>query len=164
MRQYASQGLGCQPERRPGWARAPESIDRETMLCNREISIMSDMSEEGVKISGRQHARVSVNLGVTLRSDSNFYVGFADNISEGGLFVATHDLLPIGSAITLEFRLPGDDEPICIPAEVRWQRPVSDPENGILPGFGAKFLEVDSADQARLDDFISSREPLFHPD
>ena len=125
---------------------------------------MSAMYEDDVKIRRREHARVAVQLGVTVSSESNFYVGFADNISKGGLFVATHDLLPIGQTLLLQFRLPEQQEPIEVEAVVRWQRTHSDPDNGVLPGFGAQFVDLDDDECARLQDFINSRAPLFHPD
>lgn len=121
------------------------------------------MESDEVSINRREEPRVAVRVGVTMSSDSNLYVGFADNVSEGGLFVATHELLPIGTTLELEFCLPDNDEPICSRAEVRWHRTASDPQNGVLPGFGACFVDVDSADRKRLEQFIDSREPLFHP-
>ena len=122
------------------------------------------MENDEVKINRRHEPRVAVQVGITLTSDSNLFVGFSGNISEGGLFVATHELLPIGSKLELEFCLPNDEEPICSRAEVRWHRTVSDPQNGVLPGFGARFIEVTQTDVTRIEDFISGREPLFHPE
>ena len=99
-----------------------------------------------------------------MSSDSNIFVGLTDDISAGGVFVATYDVLPLGRKIELEVRLPDQDEPICAQAEVRWHRSVSDPQAGELVGFGARFYEISETDQARLRDFIRQREPLFHPE
>ncbi|HEU5076246.1 MAG TPA: hypothetical protein VFU02_18765, partial [Polyangiaceae bacterium] len=43
--------------------------------------------------SGRDHRidpRAAVELDVSLGSDHNFYAGFVENLSAGGVFVATH--------------------------------------------------------------------------
>ena len=40
----------------------------------------------------RGHHRFSVDLDVSLGSDHNFYSGFAENLSVGGVFVATHQV------------------------------------------------------------------------
>lgn len=121
------------------------------------------MESDEVHINRRDEPRVGVRVGVTMTSDSNLYVGFADNVSEGGLFVATHELLPIGTTLELEFCLPDDEVPIHSTAEVRWHRTASDPKNGVLPGFGACFVEIDAADRERVEEFVDGREPLFHP-
>lgn len=119
--------------------------------------------EDEVAIERRNQQRVAVEVGVTMTSDSNLFVGLTDNISEGGLFVATHELLPVGSELDLEFQLPEDDEPISVRAQVRWHRPVSQASADRMPGFGARFVDLDDSDRERLEDFVDSREPMFHP-
>lgn len=121
------------------------------------------METDDVEIDRRQQSRVSVKVGVTMNSDSNVYVGLTDNVSKGGLFIATYDLLAIGRTIELEFRLPEHEEPIEVQAEVRWHRPESDPDNGAPRGFGARFVDLDDGDRERLEAFVEDREPMFHP-
>ena len=36
----------------------------------------------------RAHRRLALELEVTLQSDSNFYIGLTENLSDGGIFVA----------------------------------------------------------------------------
>ena len=122
------------------------------------------MESDEVKIERRQQPRVSVQVRVTLSSESNFFTGFTDNISEGGLFVATHDLLPIGQILELEFRLPDADEPICVEAKVRWHRTRESAYDGTPVGFGAQFINIDESDQTFLEKFVAEREPLFFPE
>jgi len=38
----------------------------------------------------RAHVRHDVELEVSLESESNFYMGLTENLSEGGLFIAIH--------------------------------------------------------------------------
>jgi uncharacterized protein (TIGR02266 family) len=124
-----------------------------------------DLSEESeVSINRRVSDRKRVRVAVSMSSDSNLYVGFADNMSEGGIFVATHEFLPIGDVIDLEFRLSDDEDPVTASAEVRWHRAVTDADIDVLPGFGAKFLDLDDEDRQRLELFLEDREPIFHPE
>ena len=122
------------------------------------------MESDEIKIERREEQRVSVRVGVTMTSESNFYVGLTDNISEGGLFLATYDLLPVGRTIELEFRLPDDDEPIAVVAEVRWHRQVAVAHSDAPAGFGVQFVKMDKADKERLQKFVDRREPLFFPE
>lgn len=108
--------------------------------------------------------RAVVKLEVSATSPSNFFVGFAGNISEGGIFVATHQMLNIGETLELEFQLSDDDKTLRLQAEVRWQRLAEDAENDVEPGFGACFSELAKEDRIHLERFIETREPLFHPE
>lgn len=131
---------------------------------SRGMKSTMETNESEVKIEKRQEKRVSVRVNVSVTSESNFFVGFADNVSEGGLFMATYHLLPIGEEIEIELSLPEEDKPILARGEVRWHRSIQDPGNGELVGFGAKFVEVYESDQQRLQEFVAQREPLFHPE
>src|SRR5262245_30459541 len=89
----------------------------------------------------RAHPRFTVDLDVTLASDHNFYAGFAENLSAGGIFVATHKALPVGEVLRLSIRLPGQDTAIEGAGEVRWVREYSERSN-VPPGLGLKFMEL----------------------
>ncbi|MFW6354989.1 MAG: PilZ domain-containing protein, partial [Verrucomicrobiota bacterium] len=86
---------------------------------------------------------------VTMTSDCNLYVGFTADMSEGGLFVATHELLPIGEVVDLRIDLGDGGEPVEVEAEVRWLRPVEDASEDVMPGFGARFA-ADGSTEAQL--------------
>jgi uncharacterized protein (TIGR02266 family) len=115
----------------------------------------------------REHPRKAVSVEVGLQSESNFWVGFSHDISQGGLFVATYDTLPEGSEVQVTFCLPGHPEPICVAATVRWVRDYrEDLDHGetAIPGMGVRFIDLSEADQRAIADFIQIREPLFFPD
>ena len=57
----------------------------------------------------RASERFDLEVQVDLESDHNFYTGLTQNISAGGLFIATNVLRRIGDRITLKFSLPGID-------------------------------------------------------
>lgn len=113
--------------------------------------------------SRRTHARFTVDLDVTLASDHNFYAGFAENLSAGGIFVATHKVLPVGELLTLSIRLPGSARPIEGTGEVRWVREYSERSN-VPPGLGLRFVEIVPGGVEAIEQFLENRDPLFFDD
>ena len=116
---------------------------------------------------GPGHRRVTprcdVELEVNLETDSNFYLGLTENISESGLFVATHRYKPLGTLVTLSFRVPNRPEPITFKGEVRWLRPANG-RNEVHPGMGIQFVDLGPDELAAIRSFIREREPLFYED
>src|SRR5690242_17434171 len=80
-----------------------EALDDEELRGEATILSVAPMSAGGHR---REHSRFSVDLDVTVGSDHNFYAGFAENLSAGGVFIATHKLKPVGSRIELSINLP----------------------------------------------------------
>jgi uncharacterized protein (TIGR02266 family) len=111
----------------------------------------------------RRFTRCDVELEVNLDSDSNFYMGLTENISEGGLFVATHRYKPLGTLVTLSFRVPNRPDPITVRGEVRWLRPANG-HNEVHPGMGIQFVDVGPEELGAIRTFIRKREPLFYED
>jgi uncharacterized protein (TIGR02266 family) len=111
----------------------------------------------------RRAARYSVDLDVTMSSDHDFYAGFAENISSGGLFVATYVRRPKGDRMEITLNLPGYPEPIRAVGEVRWLREFSEHSN-VPPGLGVRFVELPEGAASAIDSFLQDREPLFYDD
>jgi uncharacterized protein (TIGR02266 family) len=111
----------------------------------------------------RVAARVAMQTQVDLASDSNFFTGFSTNISEGGLFVATVNVLPPGTPVDVTFSLPSGSR-LTVKGEVRWTREVNDRTPEVFPGVGVRFTEVDAALVGQIKAFVAQREPLFFPD
>jgi uncharacterized protein (TIGR02266 family) len=108
------------------------------------------------------HPRVEVTVAITAESESNFYVGFKEGVSSGGVFVATHAPMSIGCAVDLAIVLPGQ-ETIRARGTVRWLREYSE-ANGTVPGMGIGFGRLSSADARRIEEFERARAPLFFDD
>lgn len=111
----------------------------------------------------RAQPRVRMQAAVDLHSDSNFFTGFSTNISEGGLFVATVQMLPLGTEVDLGFSLPGGKK-VTVKGVVRWTREVNDQTPEIFPGVGIQFVDLDPQVAGALQQFVSAREPLFFPE
>ena len=117
--------------------------------------------EAGESNGRREHDRFGVELDVTVSSDHNFYAGFVENLSVGGIFIATHQLKPVGSRLEFSVNLPGRAEPIQGMGEVRWVRVYSEASN-VPPGMGIKFEHLEPAAQSAIEAFLAQREPLFY--
>jgi uncharacterized protein (TIGR02266 family) len=119
--------------------------------------------ERPERIDGdRRRPRIEVTLVVTLESESNLYVGFTENLSEGGVFVATHALRKIGSAVDLVIEL-AQQPPIRAKGSVRWLRQYSE-VNETDPGMGIRFDQLSAEDAGRLHEFAKARQPIFFDD
>src|SRR5207249_4619200 len=106
----------------------------------------------------RAHDRTELHVAVTFESDHNFFMGFSENISEGGLFIATHTLRDVGTRIALTFELPGSAQSIRAICEVRWSR-VYNETSDTPPGLGLSFVELRPEDARAISNFAGRRAP-----
>lgn len=114
----------------------------------------------GAGESRRQHPRHNVELEVTMESETNFYLGLTENLSEGGLFIATHVLKPLGTQIEVSFKLPDLTEPIKVPGTVRWVREYSETSD-THPGLGVRFEHLTAEHTEQIRRFLAARDPIF---
>src|SRR5262250_1134833 len=111
----------------------------------------------------RASERYDLEIKVDLESEHNFYTGLTQNISAGGLFIATHHLRRIGDRITLKFQLPGSEQPIAVETEVRWIR-----ENTSLQrvdgatGMGVRFINLSPEAASAIQKFLQNRDSLYY--
>lgn len=111
----------------------------------------------------RRSPRVDLETDVTFESASNFFTGFMEDISEGGLFVATYNLQPLGTKMDLRFTLP-NGQVVQVEGEVRWLRDPRDENLDAPPGMGIMFGEIAPEDREAIQAFIEARSPLFFED
>jgi uncharacterized protein (TIGR02266 family) len=109
----------------------------------------------------RATRRLPLDVDLGFQSETNFYVGFSEDISEGGLFVATYDFLPLGTRLVVNFTLP-DGHVVSAKSEVRWVREHNPRTPEMMPGMGVQFLELSREDHDAVQKFLRRRAPLFH--
>jgi uncharacterized protein (TIGR02266 family) len=114
-----------------------------------------------------------LSLAITMQGVYNFYAGLSEDMSEGGIFIATHHALPIGTPVVLSFTLPDSDEPMTVHGTVQWLRGPDATASwetnfgggadapGITPGIGVKFDDVDRAALRAIRTFVTRRSPVF---
>lgn len=109
----------------------------------------------------RQFKRVTLKTSVDLQSSTNFYSGLSNDISEGGLFVATYNLLPGGTEMEIIFSLPDKGQPIRALARVMWIREHL-PDSDGHPGMGLEFVELREEDRRRIVNFVTLRATMLY--
>jgi type IV pilus assembly protein PilZ len=109
----------------------------------------------------RTGPRYQVQVEVGLQTESNFYTGLTQDLSGGGIFVATNQIRQIGDRIKVLLTLPGQRETFEILAEVRWVRSITFSRNVEDPGMGLRFLQMSPGAKKAVTDFLTKRESLF---
>jgi uncharacterized protein (TIGR02266 family) len=112
-------------------------------------------------VNRRAEPRVALQVEVTLSSEHNFFTGLTHDLSGGGLFVATHQVLPIGERVRLTFTLPDVEEPIEALTEVRWVRGTELSGRGVEPGIGLRFLQMLPKAKNAVKAFLERRDSIF---
>jgi uncharacterized protein (TIGR02266 family) len=110
----------------------------------------------------RKSPRAVLQTEIGFESDSNFYVGFSEDVSEGGMFIATYNLREVGEHVELTFTLP-DGKVVNAKGVVRWIRVHSEDSDG-HPGFGVQFESLEGEDKSAVAAFAQARSPLFFDD
>jgi uncharacterized protein (TIGR02266 family) len=113
-----------------------------------------------VSLANRRHdARRGCEFEVAFLGDSHLIAGLSQDISEGGVFVATYQQVEIGSAVTLGLELPSGR--VEVQGVVRWTRPeLEDCEQ--RPGFGVAFSDLSPEALAALREFCRSEPPRYY--
>lgn len=126
----------------------------------RELGELSGAAGEAVRRiethPRRQLPRKRFEVSIDLHSRSNFYTGITENISEGGVFIATDERLPLGTQVDLAFALPSGEE-IRTHGVVRWIR---EPSGHLAGGMGLGFEEVSEEAYLAIREFLESRAPI----
>ncbi len=108
----------------------------------------------------RRAERLPLHAEVSVESETNFFTGLTENLSEGGLFVATFSPPPVGGQVKLKVKTDLSEE-IEVEGIVRWHR--KDAE-GSVTGCGIQFVDL-ARPAARAFAGVMSRlrkEPLLY--
>ncbi len=100
----------------------------------------------------RIHKRYVLRVKVDLRGPNGFTSGETENLSRGGLFVATNAPHPMGSRIQLMLRLL-HAPPMELTGVVRWIRPSG---AGGPAGMGIQLEGMTAAQEGLIESFIKS--------
>jgi len=100
----------------------------------------------------RSARRLDKVFPVWLEGDRGGSMGIARNISEGGMFIETHDPLPLGSQVRVAF--PAEAGEMTAVAEVRYvchllgRLADGAPTHAAVRGMGVRFLYFEAAGEA----------------
>ena len=100
----------------------------------------------------RKISRTSTVIQVNYHTVDSFFRDFTDDISTGGMFIATPKPLKPGTQLSLAFLIPGCDYPIHVKAEVAWSRSV--PSDGQQRGMGVKFDNLSPSAKDKINTIV----------
>jgi len=109
----------------------------------------------------RAAPRAEIEADIGFQSETNFFMGFTEDISTGGLFIATYDVRPMGSSLNINFTLPNGH---LVSAEgiVRWVREYNETTPDTPPGMGVQFENLQPVDKEAIHSFIEERPAMFY--
>jgi uncharacterized protein (TIGR02266 family) len=107
------------------------------------------------------HPRWELHTAVDLQSDDNLYTGLSNDVSAGGIFVATLDTPPVGTEVQIKVTLP-DGTLLELLGVTRWVRSVREASPGLPPGCGIEWIDLPMEALESLMRFAQQRDPLFY--
>jgi uncharacterized protein (TIGR02266 family) len=107
----------------------------------------------------RRRARLGCEFEVEFLDDTHLIAGLSQDISEGGVFVATYQKLELGTHVTLALELPAGR--VQVRGEVRWARQELE-DSDQRPGLGVAFTELSPEAVATLTEFCRSHPAHYY--
>jgi uncharacterized protein (TIGR02266 family) len=108
----------------------------------------------------RSSRRLPIELDVTIEGGACRFSTTTADLSPGGMFLATHENIPIGTEVVLSFTLPNGTA-LEIIGIVEWRRGSF---AAAAHGMGVSFFCLDPEVKKVLERFCSVREPLYYED
>ena len=93
----------------------------------------------------RDASRVPIELKIEYSRLNAFFSDYTRDISKGGIFIQSKDILDEGTQFLFRLYVPGLAEPIVLHGEVRWV--IAEGETGM----GIQFLYADEAEREALE-------------
>lgn len=100
--------------------------------------------------------RIPLEAPVRMRLREREWPGTARNLSRGGVFVESAELLDARAELALELALPETPLALASTAQVIWTRA---PEPELAPGMGLRFLGLDRPTARQLSEYVEERLP-----
>jgi uncharacterized protein (TIGR02266 family) len=91
----------------------------------------------------RTDPRYDRRIEVEVKAGQKNFRAHTRNLSLGGMYLETADVLPLLTTVELRFKLPAQPEPVEVTAEVRWVEPGTP---GGLSGMGLRFQGLRARD------------------
>ncbi len=100
----------------------------------------------------RKTHRTPIAIQVNYHAVDNFLRNFVDDLSTGGMFIATQEPFEPGTQLILEFMLPGHNYPIRVKAEVMWNRTRTSTNQ--IRGMGVKFIDLSASAEDKINAIV----------
>ena len=106
--------------------------------------------------------RFNFRCEINAKSDHQFFTGFTENISAGGLFISTYQTLELGSRFEMAFEITGINREFKATVEVCWLREYNEMAPQMTPGMGVKFIDLGSQEEQILNEVLKRIDTLFY--
>jgi uncharacterized protein (TIGR02266 family) len=132
------------------------------MLClhslrisgERNPTLPDDDSKSGAE--RRKFPRADIMLKVRYRHAKDFLADYTENISAGGVFIATEEQFEMGTELDFEVSFPGLLDPIPLKGVVKWFRPARSAEEPA--GIGIQFAVEEPVGKGPLAQLVTRLE------
>ncbi len=101
----------------------------------------------------RRELRLTTSFRVRYATMDELVVAYSSNLSRGGLFLKSEELLPVGARVMLTLELPDDGPELSVACVVVFTRDTG------LRGMGVKFDDPDEVTKQRVEAFIIGAAP-----
>lgn len=105
--------------------------------------------------NNREHARIPTSLEVDYSTYTPYHIRRITNISKGGVFIRTQEIIPVGTVLDISFQLPNRSTPIKSKVKVMWTYRQPSTVNLNSSGMGVQFVEVAAKDVRDIQEFIN---------
>lgn len=107
----------------------------------------------------RKHQRTALFADVSIESENVLYTGISNDISAGGIFIATH--VPPRREEIVEVTLKLPDAQLSLIGVVRWVRDSELASDGLPAGCGVEWLEMSADAMERIAGFAAATDTLY---
>lgn len=108
-------------------------------------------------LTRREHLRAPAIIKVNYQSQGALRSDYAQNISQGGIFIAAEGPFEVGQQLELHLAAAGVRRTIPVPGEVRWVGKQGDPP---VHGIGVKFHLDDPVTRSKVERLVNA---VFEP-
>jgi Tfp pilus assembly protein PilZ len=152
-------GAGKAPSE-PRLEAAPITVMKSEPPAAGETLVEQTMGRAQTWSESRLAIRHLLEIEVAIECEGTKRVGFTENMSTGGVFVATYLSAAQGSKVVVQLTARGSkgDETVKLAGEARWQRPSSSER---WPGVGVKFDDSGPEHEARMNKLLSLRDRVL---
>ncbi len=105
----------------------------------------------GSEYERRKSDRTDVVVRVDYQTVDDLFSEFASNINEGGVFVATESPQAVGTSVSLQFTLPGIEDPLEVAGTVVH---LTGDDTSEPPGMGIEFEDLDGEARQRINTIV----------
>ena len=115
------------------------SENKLTEAEKEEIRRAEEFKRQEDSVLQRQNQRLRMEAKITLRSQTNFFMGFSENISEGGIFISTDSPPSVGDLLEVDIPMIDGSQTVTIKGLFAGIRIM---DNGEPSGCGVQFTDV----------------------